>query len=212
MKRTEIVLIGDVIKSRKRFNPEEWDYFHQLIKKINDEFHSSIKIPITIYSGDSFGGICNNVESAINIVLAIQENHKYHKSRVVLIEDEISFGLETKKFLNLEGPALWKSQGLLDNLKKSASFFLSDLQNELKTITVNTILNLILSIRNDWSEIEWAVYKHQGLAVTQKDLAEKLGVSQQYISKILNASKIKLVREAQNNLTQILHGIDTTIH
>lgn len=212
MKQAEIVLIGDVIKSRKRFNPEEWNYFHQLIKTINDEFHSSIKIPITIYSGDSFGGICDSVESAIDIVLAIQEQHKYHKSRVVLIEDEVSFGLETKDFVNLEGPALWKSQVLLDNLKNSRSFFLSDLQNELKSIAVNTILNLILSIRDDWSEIEWAVYRHQGLPITQKDLAEKLEVSQQYISKISNKSKIRLVREAENNLIQILHGIDTTVH
>ncbi|WP_162417608.1 SatD family protein [Cyclobacterium roseum] len=212
MKHTEVVLIGDVIKSRKQFKPEEWNDFHQLIKKINEEFHSSIKIPITVYSGDSFGGICDSVESAIEIVFAIQERHNYHQSRLVLIEDEVSFGLETKNFLNLEGPALWKSQGLLDNLKKSTSFFLADLQNDLKTIAVNTILNLILSIRNDWSEIEWAVYRHLGLDIKQKDLAEKLGVSQQYVSKISNKSKLKLVREAEKNLIQLLHGIDTTVH
>ncbi|WP_163384202.1 SatD family protein [Cyclobacterium jeungdonense] len=179
---------------------------------MNEEFHSSIKIPFTIYSGDSFGGICDSIESAIDIVLAIQEYHKYHNSRLVLIEDDVSFGLETKKFLNLEGPALWKSNDLLDNLKKSTSFFLADLQNDLKRITVNTILNLILSIRNDWSEIEWAVYRHEGLDIKQKDLAEKLGVSQQYISKISNKSKLRLVREAEKNLKQLLHGIDTTVH
>jgi len=212
MKHHEFVLIGDVIQSRKQFKPEAWDYFHQSIKKINEEFRSSIKIPFKIYSGDSFGGICVSVESAVDIVLAIQANHALHKSRLVLIEDEVSFGLETKNFLHLEGPALWKSNDLVANLKKSTSFFLADLQNELKTIAVNTILNLILSIRNDWSEIEWAVYKHLGRDIKQKDLAEKLGVSQQYVSKISNKSKLKLVREAEKNLRQLLHGIDTTIH
>jgi len=208
MNTTELVIVGDVIKSRKKFNPEKWDYFHQLINEINQKFSSSISIPLTIYSGDSFGGICNNIDSATKIVLAIQEYQKYHKVRIALIEDEISYGLEKRNFLTLEGPALWKSQKLLEKLKKGPSFFLAELQNEMKTITMNTILNLILSIRDEWSEIEWEVYKHENLEIKQKVLADKLGVTQQYISKITKTSKLKLVKEAETNLTLLLNGIN----
>lgn len=212
MNNMELVIIGDVIKSRKKFNPNEWDYFHQLIDEINQKFSSSIKIPLTIYSGDSFGGICDNVDSAVKIVLAIQEHQKYQKSRVVLIEDEVSYGLDKKNFLTLEGPALWKSQNQLKKLKSKPSLFLADLQNELKTVTVNTILNLILSIRDDWSEIEWGIYKNERLDIKQKELANKLGVTQQYISKIIKTSKLKLVKEAETNLTLIINGINNNIY
>lgn len=212
MKSIELVIIGDVIKSRKKFNPDKWDYFHHLINEINEKFSSSIKIPLTIYSGDSFGGTCNSIDAATKIVLAIQEYQKYQKTKIVLIEDEISYGLDKNNFLTLEGPALWKSQNLLDKLKKRQSFFLAELQNELKTNTINTILNLILSIRDDWSEIEWEIYRNEGLEMKQKVLANKLGVTQQYISKITKKSKLKLVKEAETNLKLILNGIDNNIH
>ncbi|MGM0580924.1 MAG: SatD family protein [Bacteroidota bacterium] len=211
MGKLELVLIGDVIKSRKNFNPKQWNYFHQLITKINDEFSSEIKVPLTIYSGDSFGGVCLSLASAINIVLAIQELQKYHNSRVVLIEDKISFGLDTNNFLSLEGPALWKSGDMLKKLKNNSSFFFADLQSELKTITVNTILNLILSIRNDWNEMEWEVYKFEKQNITQKEIAVRLGVSQQYVSKIINNSKLKLVNTTVKNLKKIINGIDSNI-
>lgn len=207
MNTAELVIIGDVIKSRKKFDPKKWEYFHQLIKNINHRFNTSIKIPLTIYSGDSFGGTCNNINAAIDIVLALQEYQKYHKTRIILIEDEISYGLEQNSFLTLEGPALWKSQVLLDELKKRHSFFLADLQNEIKTITINTILNLILKIRDDWSDLEWEVYRNEGLDITQKDLAKKLGVTQQYISKIIKKSKLRSVKESEINLKIILDGI-----
>lgn len=212
MENNELVIIGDVIKSRKKFNPEKWDDFHHLIKQINEDFSSSIKIPLTIYSGDSFGGTCNSVGAATRIVLAIQEYQKYQKTRIVLIEDAISYGLDKNNFLTLEGPALWKSQNLLDKLKKRQSFFLADLQNELETNTVNTILNLILSIRDDWSEIEWEIYRNEGLEIKQKVLAGKLGVTQQYISKITKKSKLKLIKEAEAKLELILNGINNHIH
>lgn len=212
MGKMELVIVGDVIKSRKEFNPTEWNYFHQLIERINEKFSSSIKIPITIYSGDSFGGICDNIVSASKIILAIQEYKKHHKTRIVLIEDEISFGLDKKNFLTLEGPALWKSQNLLEKLKKKPSYFLADLQDELIAITINTILNLILSIRDDWGNVEWEIYKHNHLDITQKKLADKIGVTQQYISKIIKTSKLKLVIEAETNLKEILNGFNSNIH
>ncbi|QDH79369.1 hypothetical protein FKX85_10105 [Echinicola soli] len=73
MKNNEIVLIGDVIKSRKKFNPKEWNYFHDAIDQINEKFELYFKIPLTIYSEDSFGGICKDPVSAAKIILAIQE-------------------------------------------------------------------------------------------------------------------------------------------
>lgn len=213
----EVVLIGDVIKSREKFDPAEWEHFHTSINTINKEFASAFKIPLTVYSGDSFGGICDTVNSAVSIILAIQEHQQPHKSRIVLIEDEVSYGLsstslDSESFLTLEGPALWKSQPQMDMLKKSKSFFLANLTNELKTLSVNTILNLILSIRNSWSEIEWEVYKRSGSDITQQEMADQLDVTQQYISKITRSSQLKLIKEAEKNLTLILDGIDHLIH
>ncbi|WP_215223167.1 SatD family protein [Echinicola shivajiensis] len=207
MKNRELVLIGDVIKSRKKFDPEEWRYFHDTTEQINEKFKLYFKIPLTIYSGDSFGGVCMDIGSAVKIILAIQEYQRHQKSRTVLIEDEIAFGMNEKNFLSLEGPALWRGQEQIELLKKRTALFSADLKDHLMTATINTILNLILAIRDEWKAIEWEIYRHRETDLTQKDLAEKTGVSQQYISKLTKSSKLELVLEAEKNLNTILDGI-----
>ncbi|AWW31554.1 hypothetical protein DN752_16265 [Echinicola strongylocentroti] len=207
MKNNEIVLIGDVIKSRKKFNPEEWNYFHTAIKRINEKFALYFKIPLTIYSGDSFGGICKDPMSAAKVILAIQEYQKHQKSRIVLIEDEVSFGMDEKNFLSLEGPALWKGQEQMERLKKSNLFFAARFNDQIESMTINTILNLVLAIRDNWKEIEWKIYHNRESNLTQKELAESVGVSQQYISKITKSSKMELIHEAESNLNTLLDGI-----
>ncbi len=211
MKAKQLILIGDVIQSSKKFKPEEWEGFQHSIETINQKFASALIIPFTIYSGDSFGAVCNDVASAAEMILNIQEIQIYQKSRFVLIEDEITYGMEQKNFLTLEGPALWKSEEQLSNLKKKKTLFATDLDNPLLSLTVNTIVNLILSVRNDWNEQEWIIYKNYHSDVKQKDLAGELGITQQYVSKIIRQSKLRLIKEAEENLKNIIDGINTNI-
>ena len=150
--------------------------------------------------------------SATEIILAIQEIQKHQRSRFVLIEDEITYGMEQKNFLTLEGPALWKSEEKLTIIKKKKQLFLADLNNELLTKTVNTIVNFILAVRNDWNEQEWTIYKNYTPEVKQQDLAEDMGITQQYVSKIIGQSKLRLIREAEENLKSIIDGINSNIH
>lgn len=212
MGKKEIIIVGDVIKSRKKFDPEKWQYFHKSIKAVNKKFKKVLKIPLTVYSGDSFGGICKDVESASNLILAIQEYSKYHTTRIILVKDEINYGLNKKSFLTLEGPALWRSKTLIQKLKTNQTYFLAKVEGELLNVTLNTILNLIIAIRNDWNEIEWEVYKSSSEDMKQKELARKLKVSQQYVSKIIKTSKLKIVKEAEANLKTILNGINNSIY
>ena len=179
MDTVRLIVVGDVIRSRKKFDPTEWEHFHDSIQKVNKEFESSLTIPLTIYSGDSFGCICENIVSAVQIVLALQKHQKFHKTRIVLIEDEVIYGLDKKSFLDLTGPALWKSQIELANLKKTYSFFSSHIKNNLQNRVINTIVSLILSIRDGWNDLEWEVYRNYRSEITQKELAQKTGVSQQ---------------------------------
>ncbi|WP_372950011.1 SatD family protein [Mariniphaga sp.] len=212
MKKKNIIIIGDVIKSSKRFHPDKWENFHQSVETINKRFAPELIIPFTVYSGDSFGAVCSDISSAAEIILSMQEIQKYYKSRYVLIEDEISYGVEKKSFLTLVGPALWKSEDNLNNIKKSKMFFVSDLQNKLLTITVNTIMNLILSVKNDWNEQEWEVYRNYNEEVKQKELAEKLGITQQYVSKLIKQARLHLIKESEENLKIIINGIHRKVY
>lgn len=208
----KIIIIGDVIKSSKRFHHDKWENFHQSIETINERFASDLTIPFTVYSGDSFGAVCTDISSAAKIILSMQEIQKYYKSRYVLIEDEISYGIDKKSFLTLVGPALWKSEEKLNLIKKRKILFLADLDNNLLSLTINTIMNLILSVKNDWNEQEWIVYRNYNQEVKQKDLAEKLGITQQYVSKIIKQTRLRLIKESEENLKLIINGIHSNVY
>jgi hypothetical protein len=96
--KKNIIIIGDVIKSGKRFHPDKWENFHQSVETINKRFAPDLIIPFTVYSGDSFGAVCTDIPAAAEIILSMQEVQKYYKSRHVLIEDEISYGIDKKVF------------------------------------------------------------------------------------------------------------------
>jgi hypothetical protein len=208
----KIIIIGDVIKSSKRFHSDKWENFHQSVETINERFASDLTIPFTVYSGDSFGAVCTDISSAAEIILSMQEVQKYYKSRYVIIEDEISYGMDKKSFLTLVGPALWKSEEKLNFIKKRKMLFLADLDNNLLSLTVNTIMNLILLVKNDWNEQEWIVYRNYNEEVKQKDLAEKLGITQQYVSKIIKQTRLRLIKESEENLKHIINGIHSNVY
>ena len=212
MNKKDIIIIGDVIKSSKRFHRDKWENFHQSIETINKIYQNELIIPFTVYSGDSFGAVCKNISSAAEIILTIQDIQEYYKSRFVLIEDEIAYGIDKKSFLTLVGPALWKSEEKLSSIKKSKMFFVADLQNELMTITVNTIMNLILSVKSDWNEQEWEVYRNYNKEVKQKELARKMGITQQYVSKIIKQSRLHLIKESEENIKPIIDGIHSSVY
>lgn len=208
MNTQEIVLIGDIIKSRKKFDKEKWQGFHQAIDNINKHYCDLLKIPLIIYSGDSFGGTCISISAATTLILALQKELGIHKANIVLIQDEVTYGIASKDFLKLEGPALWESKAMLEKTKKSDSFFLSSLENPIKTLTLNTIINFILSIKHDWGPLEREVYHKLDSSLKQQEIAESLGITQQYVSKMIKKSKMRLIKEAEHNLKAILDGID----
>lgn len=90
--------------------------------------------------------------------------------------------------------------------------FLADLDNNLLALTVNTIMNLILSVKNDWNGQEWMVYRIYNQEVKQKELAEKLGIIQQYVSKIIRQARLRLIGESEENLKSIINGIAGHFH
>ena len=80
------------------------------------------------------------------------------------------------------------------------------------SVTINTIINLLLSIKSDWNKIEWEVYENYASEVSQLMLAKKMGITQQYVSKIVKQTNLYLVKETEENLKQIIHGINNYVH
>jgi predicted XRE-type DNA-binding protein len=198
------VIVGDIIKSRKNFKPEKWDLFSQAIDKVNERYREEMEIPFSIYSGDSFGAVIYKLKSAFKIILGIQEQLQDFKTRMVLVEGEISYGLESKSFFKLEGPALWNTDKELKKIKRGDQNFTSSLKDEQMNLIINTVVNLMLAMRSDWSELQWKVSHYVREGLTQEEIAQQLNITQQYVSKIKRNSQCKLLHKAEKNILDLL--------
>ena len=202
---TEIVVIADIIQSRKKFDPKEWQSFHDGIKWLNEIFVSNLKSPITVYSGDSFGTVSKDLYSAVSLVLKLPEFILKYNSRIVLIEDVIDFGLAEINIVNLEGPAVWKSQEYLEKIKNKELFFGMLLQNESNMTIIENWVNIILVLKQNWSPIQRVTYRLYANSLSQKDIAKTLGKSQQYISKIIKKNNFQIVLSNEKALMNLVY-------
>lgn len=212
MSNTKSILIyADIVGSEKLLSEhaERWkNVLHPALQRLNADYQSHLLMPFETVAGDSFGSVINDLPTAAHIVLSIQESLQPVEARIVLIKDTIRHGLDGQHFNELHGEALWKASEAVEQLKKSKTLFTAQMDNEALTLSLNTIVNLILAIRQKWSPTTWAIYQHYQQGETQKTIAESIGVSQQYISKSLNEQHIRLIIRCQRDMMALCNLLE----
>jgi hypothetical protein len=200
--KNKIVIIGDIIDSQKFFNPSTWTYFKESINEINNKFFNKMEIGLTIYSGDCFGAVCKNLNGSYDIVNMLFS--KFNDNvRIVLIKDEISFGFEQKNFLQLQGPAVWKAEKIMKYLKKEKMYFKAELPNKQISDFLTIAMNLIINIKSGWTNSQKKIVSLYDEGIGQREIAENLNVTQQYISKELIKAKYNLIKKSEIYLRSI---------
>ncbi len=202
---SEVVLIGDIIKSRKKFDSDKWKEFHSGIKLLNKKYVPAFKIPLTVYSGDSFGAVVNDILAGIEIILNFPMAMDDYKARIVLIHGDVQFGMELKNMTNLEGPALWKSTEKIKELKTSDLYFGLEMDSKKFEKILQSNINLLLSHKYSWSSLQKAVYTEYCKDQTQKQIAKKLNTTQQYISQIIRKENFRIVKDAEESIYGLIN-------
>ncbi len=201
-----LVINGDIVSSRKNFNPDVWQKFNENIEALNQENPECFRVPFSIYAGDGFGCVPRDLGSAIRLVLSLQEKLQDLEFRLILNEGIIEFGLEKGLFPELQGPALWENNQLLSALKKNGMRFNCVLKSIENQKTLNSALRLNLAYRANWSSNQWLLYRGIKSGWKQKEIAAELEVSQQYISKLMQQMQLDSLIAAEQNLLSLFEN------
>lgn len=200
MEKELYVLQGDVVDSRK-LNQREYfqKKLNQTCDTVNHRYKTDLYADMKIIKGaDEIGCVLKTVENVYSILDFIWGEIHPQKMRFVLVRGLIDTSLYLKDVTQMDGPAFHQASNMMNSLKKSGLLFEMALGDDLTDATIAGEINLIILIKNSWSSHRREIielYKKEG---NQKGVADKMGISQQAVSKNLKESmwnKVKLIEK-----------------
>ena len=214
MKEKFYVLLGDVISSRRISDRDKFqNKFEEILKKINTAYVEDIVADFKILKGiDEFGGVLSTMSNIYKIINEISEQLHPNMTRFVLIFDYIDAGMETFDISKMDGPAFHKASDTMSTLKKSKLMFEMSVSDKIIDTAITGQINLILLTKKNWSLKQHQIVREYKSTNNQKDVAKKLGVTQQAVSKTLNKVMWKEIFLIEEKLNYIINDDSQKLH
>ncbi|OEU50497.1 MAG: hypothetical protein BA871_11295 [Desulfuromonadales bacterium C00003096] len=206
MKQKLYVLLGDVISSRRIAEREKFQKkLEETCRYINSTYTGDIYADFKILKGiDEIGVVLSSMSKSYEIINVLLEYLHPNLMRFVLVFDYIDTALETKDIAKMDGPAFHKASDLMHRLKKSKLMFDMSVGDKVVNTTISGQINLILMLKKTWSAKQHLIVKEYERTKNQYEVAKKLGITQQAVSKTLNRSMWKELKSIEENLNYIL--------
>ncbi|MDO9517151.1 MAG: SatD family protein [Methanosarcinaceae archaeon] len=214
MKEKFYVLLGDVISSRRISDRERFqNEFEEVLEKINTVYVEDIFANFKILKGiDEIGGVLSTMSNVYKIINEILEQLHPNRIRFVLIFDYIDIGLETFDISKMDGPVFHKASDTLSTLKKSKLMFEMSISDKMIDTAITGQINLILLTKKNWSLKQHQIVREYKRTNNQDDVAKKLGITQQAVSKTLNKIMWKEIYLIEKKLNYIIDDYSQKLH
>ncbi|MEA1904313.1 MAG: SatD family protein [Candidatus Hadarchaeota archaeon] len=210
MGRDVVVLIGDIVRSRRM---KDRAAVQRKLKKVLEEVNESrgdlIEAEFMLTSGDSFEGVVRGIGAGYNIFKEIER-----KLCPIGIRGGIGVGeIETdwsKSVVEMDGPTFHSARRGLSQGKSVKSDLQVITGDKRFDDTINSTLALLRAVESKWTErqreiIEYAI-SHGNLG--QAEIAEHFGVTQPAIAKTLSAARWRAVKRSRKFLKDRLREWD----
>ena len=206
MPKKLFVLLGDVKSSREIKNRELFQ--EKLIKvcnELNQEYQQNLYADFKILKGlDEIGGVLTETSSIYKIISKITNQIYPNTIRFILVRDYIDTALNSKDVTRMDGPAFHKASERMKLLKKSKTFFDMVTYNETIDSSLIIMINLMLLYKERWTKKQRQIIEEYEKTLNQKKVAFKYNITQQAVSKVINNTKWKNIKDLENQLNQII--------
>lgn len=152
--KMNFILMADIIGSSNMQQKMLMVDFKSVVNVINRKAKQTIISPMTITLGDEFQGVIDDLQSALEIILMMEEEiisqQLNFKLRYVLVEGEIDTPINKKIAYEMLGSGLTEARNLLLASKKSNTRFEIQTENKAKTAVINDAFSIYQSIIDNW--------------------------------------------------------------
>ena len=208
MKQKFYVILGDVIQSRQIDGREHFQKtLEDACKNINTMYAESIYADFKILKGiDEIGGVLSSVSNIYKIITRILEDIYPNTIRLALVFDYIDTSLETRNVTKMDGPAFHKASEMIRELKISKLMFDMSVEDKMIDIAITGQINLIFLLKKNWSATQHNIVREYEKIKKQSEVADKLGITQQAVSKNLKHSMWKEIRTVEEKINFLLQS------
>lgn len=175
---------------------------HEANRKYSYDIHTGFKI---IKGVDEIGCVFENITSLYKCISVIW-NHIYpQRMRFACILDVVDVEPSKKDISRLDGPAFHRAAQAIEDLRKKPSLlFYMDLGQPVLDTAISGQINLMLLLREHWSEIQLQQILEYQRTNSQKEVAEKLDVTPQAVSQSIKAAKWLEMEKIEENMQLLL--------
>ncbi|KAA3616955.1 MAG: hypothetical protein D8M58_04845 [Calditrichaeota bacterium] len=214
-----LVIIGDIVKSREIIDREKiQSIFHEKItpganlalsEMIN--FDDNIVSSFTVTIGDEFQGVLKSATRLFKFLYEFEYNIKHATTenidfRYGLGVGEITTKINKNAAIGMDGPAFYNARKSIEiaranNLKNS---FKSDSGND---DYINILLRWLSLENKKWSFQKFQVIHLKKDGWTQKQIAERLNISQPAVSKVLKTTPVQLTEQTEQLIEDQINSL-----
>jgi hypothetical protein len=196
------ILMADVINSRKLMGTTVAEKLKMIVKDTNRLFKENILSPLTVTLGDEFQGVVDSPETAIKIIISIEEQiiatNCPFKLRYAFHSGVIETKLNNKIAHGMIGKGLTDTRAILNYVKKDEErFFIFSTE---KFNFLNNLFILYRSFVDKWKQKD---YKTISLFLADNDYKKIAGINKTTASAMWKKRKALSVKE-YNTVKQLI--------
>ncbi len=208
--KTLCILLGDVVASadaaaRTHLQQRLAAACRAANRAAGDDLFAAFK---PLKGVDEVGGALLSPRSAFDVVCAFLDAIHPYRVRFVLARGGVDVGYSTRDAAKLDGSVFGTAANLMGRLKQSKLPFASALNGPGFDAAVSGLFNVLLTMRWSWTERQRAVVAAYRAAGSQQAAAERMGISQQAVSKALGSIDWRVYSQAEKALRQTLASLD----
>ncbi|AGB16427.1 hypothetical protein Halru_1828 [Halovivax ruber XH-70] len=199
------VVLGDVVDSREIADRDGFrETFTEARETVAARYESSFVAGPSVLKGiDELGAVLSSLDSLYDVAITLQNVLYPHAIRLAVASGEISVG-ETDAVAHMDGEAFHRATELLEAVERDGLRFGLDTDTHPLDTAVADEVNLLLSLRESWTDRQREVVTRYERAPTQRAVADELGISQQAVSNTLQSASWPLIETIEGRLRETL--------
>lgn len=203
---TAYVVVGDVVGSR---TIDDRDAFGRTLDgalaAVNHQYDDSVRADVVTVKGvDEIAGVLEAPRDVYGLVKTVHDEIHPHQVRFGVAHGRIDVKPGSADVTEMDGPAFHRANELLEWVERRDGLFALDGVHPGVDDLVSTTVDLILTLREDWTDREFDAVRARERAASQQEAADRLGVIQQTVSDRLQRAHWNRITQAESTVERIL--------
>ena len=211
MKEHYFALIGDLVGSRAIEDRSGVQRaLLATLEDLNRDLGESVAAPLRVTAGDGVQGLLGSPGAIVDIVVGLEE--ALHPVSITwgVGRGPLATDLHDDVAL-LDGPCFHRARQALEAARHDSVWLRAEGLGEPHDIVLGSMFGLMGAVRSRWTDVQ-ARYVREVRGSLQREVAERLGVSEPAVSKGLSAARFAAVKEAERAARALLEWLDEPNH